>query len=179
MKKFYETLLKKTASFIVMLISLVLFSTCILTQNANAQMAITVTNPTNSTPNLSASYASLSTAITALNAITAMSGPVTLTCSGSETAPATGFVLGSATLNPVLNAASGNLITIIGPATINAGVGTNATPNVANPDGMFKLVGVDRVTIDGITFTDGNSASATVAMEFGIAMFKLSVTDGC
>ncbi|MFZ4706964.1 MAG: beta strand repeat-containing protein [Bacteroidales bacterium] len=144
-----------------------------------AQMTVSVGNNTNTTPTLAVSYPSLSLALADLNAVTAMSGPISLTCSGSETAPSTGFVLGSASLNPVLNAAASNLIYIFGPATINAGIGTNATPSVAAPDGMFKLVGVDRVVIDGLTFTDGNSASATVANEFGVAMFKFSVTDGC
>jgi hypothetical protein len=144
-----------------------------------AQMTVSVGNNTNTTPTLAVSYPSLSLALTDLNAVTAMTGPISLTCSGSETAPSTGFVLGSATLNPVLNAAGSNMIFIFGPATINAGVGTNATSNVVAPDGMFKLVGADRVVIDGLTFTDGNSASATVAMEFGLAMFKYSATDGC
>jgi hypothetical protein len=157
----------------------IVISIGIYVQNANAQMSVTVTDPTNATPNLLATYGSFSDALIALNAITTMSGPVTLTCTGSETAPAGGFVLGSSSLNVALNAATSNMITIIGPATINAGTGINAAPSVAAPDGMFKLVGVDRVTIDNITFTDGNSASATVAMEFGLAMFKFSTSDGC
>ena len=44
---------------------------------------------------------------------------------------------------------------------------------------MLYLNGADFVTIDGLTFTDGNSASATVAMEFGIALFKRTAGDGC
>jgi hypothetical protein len=43
---------------------------------------------------------------------------------------------------------------------------------------MFYLDGADFVTIDGLTFNDANSASATVAMEFGIALFKLNAGDG-
>ncbi len=145
--------------------------------NSFAQIAVTVDVPTNTTPNLAASYSSLSSALTAVNAITAMSGPVVLTCSGSEIAPPTGFTVGSATLNPVLNAASSTMITLLGPATINAGVGT-ATPASAAPDGMLKLSGADWVTVDGLTLTDGNTTNPAT-MEFGIALFKLSLSDGC
>jgi hypothetical protein len=79
---------------------------------ANAQIGVTVTGNANTTPNLAASYTSLASALTAVNAVTAMSGPITLTCDSgtSETAPIKGFVLGSATLNPVLS--STNTITI-------------------------------------------------------------------
>jgi len=147
-----------------------------------AQVAVTVTGNTNTTPNLAASYASLASALTDLNAVTAMSGPVTLTLAagGSETAPVKGFAVGSASLNPVLSAT--NTVTIVkaaGAATvINAGVGT-ATPTSATPDGMLYLNGADYVTIDGITFTDGNTTNATVTMEFGVALFKRSASDGC
>lgn len=152
---------------------------CLFTASVSqAQITVTVTNATNTTPNLAASYASLAAALTDLNAVTAMSGPVTLTLSGSETAPVKGFVLGSATLNPVLSAT--NTITLInsGTVTINAGVGTSNGPT-ASPDGMFILNGADHVTIDGITFTDGNTTNATVTMEFGLAMFKRTAGDGC
>jgi hypothetical protein len=44
---------------------------------------------------------------------------------------------------------------------------------------MLYLNGADFVTIDGLTFTDGNSASNTVAMEFGVALFKRTAGDGC
>src|SRR4051812_39128017 len=66
----------------------------LLTCNINLYSAVvvTVTNPTSTTPNLAASYPSLLNAIAALNTITAISGPVTLTCgNGTETAPAGGF----------------------------------------------------------------------------------------
>ncbi|MBK8363120.1 MAG: hypothetical protein IPL24_05375 [Bacteroidetes bacterium] len=92
-----------------------------------------------------------------LNAVTAMSGPVTLTMDAgtSETAPATGLVIGSASLNAVLSAT--NTVTIDktgGTVTLNAGVGT-ATPGTASPDGILKLAGADWITIDGLTLTEG------------------------
>src|SRR5512147_1608065 len=99
--------------FYVLLIA-VLFAVAI-----QAQIGVTVTGNTNTTPNLSASYTSLANALTYLNAVTSMTGPVTLTLAAgaSETAPATGLTIGSATLNPVLSAT--NTVTIVkaaGPA---------------------------------------------------------------
>ncbi len=168
--------MRKLSSFILAVMLIVLLAGA----SSYAQIAVTVTNPANTTPNLAATYTSFSDVLSALNSVTAMTGPIvlTLTEGGSETAPAKGFVLGSPTLNPVLSAT--NTITINksgGTVTINAGVGTSLPS--ATPDGMLILNGADYVTIDGITFTDGNSASATVAMEFGVALFKLSAGDGC
>lgn len=77
---------------------------------ANAQqIAVTVTGNTNTTPNLSASYTTLADALTGLNAVNAMTGPVTFTLAAgtTETAPIKGFTIGSATLNPVLSAKIG------------------------------------------------------------------------
>ncbi|MBC5834593.1 T9SS sorting signal type C domain-containing protein [Flavobacterium sp. F372] len=147
--------------------------------NLQAQIGVTVANNTNATPNLAVSYTTLSAALTSLNAVTAMSGPITLTlAAGSETAPATGLILGSPSLSPVLSAT--NTITIIGTGAttiLNAGVGT-ATPASAVPDGILKLNGADYVTINGLTFTDGNTTNPA-SMEFGIGLFKLSATNGC
>ncbi len=147
-----------------------------------AQIAVTVTNPTNTTPNLAPTYTSLANALSALNATTAMSGSVTLTLDPgqNETAPsAAGFILGSATLNPVLSAT--NTITIIkaaGAATIlNAATGGTGTPSTATPDGIFSIRGADFVTIDGLTFTDGNAANPAT-MEFGVGLFKAGAGDG-
>ena len=104
-----------------------------------------------------------------------------ITAGYSETAPIKGIGLGSATLNLTLN--STNTITfqkVSGTVTLNAGVGTaGTTAAFASPDGIFYLYGADYVTLDGLTFTDSNSASATVAMEYGVAFFKLNAADGC
>jgi trimeric autotransporter adhesin len=149
----------------------------VLFVTSQAQLAVTVTNQTNTTPNLLASYPSLSAALTDLNAVTAMTGPVTLTlAAGSETAPVTGFTIGSATLNPVLSSTNTVLINTSGAAIINAAVGVS-TPASAAPDGMLKIVGADYITIDGLTLTDANAANPAT-MEFGIALFKASLSDG-
>ncbi|MBL7923735.1 MAG: HYR domain-containing protein [Bacteroidia bacterium] len=156
--------------------------TCILVHFSNdlrAQISVTVTNPANTTPNLSATYPSLSSALNALNAVTAMTGPVTLTLGAgtSETAPPNGLTIGSATLNPVLSPV--NTVTLIkagGIVTLNAGIGV-ATPSSAVPDGILKIAGADYITLNGLTFTDGN-LSNPATMEFGLALFKASPSDG-
>lgn len=160
-------------------IYLLLLTVCFAAM-ANGQVTVNVTNPTNTTPNLAASYTSLALALTDLNAVTAMTGPVTLTCvTGSETAPsAAGFTIGSATLNPVLSAT--NTVTINtsgGAVTLNAAAGGTGLPNSAVQDGILKIVGADYITIDGLTLVDGNAANPAT-MEFGIGLFKLSLSDG-
>lgn len=168
--------MKKLLQFLVLPLLLLVFGSF----EMYSQIAVTVTNPTNTTPNLSASYTSLATALTALNSTTAMTGSITLTLAAgsNETSTATGLFVGSATLNPVLSAT--NTITIVkatGAATVlNAAVGTS-TPGSAAPDGIFSIRGADYVTIDGLTFTDGNTTNPAT-MEFGVALFKLNASDG-
>jgi len=178
MKTFTKNVINHVGFFkplLVLIMSLISFASF-------GQIGVTVTGATNTTPNLAASYLNFTAAVTALNGVTAMTGPVTLTLAAgtSETAPVKGFNISTSTAG-LLNAT--NTLTIVkavGAATvINAAVGTAATAGVANPDGMLYLSGSDYVTIDGLTFTDGNSGSATVAMEFGIALFKRAAGDGC
>ena len=182
MKKYLlPTLLKKTGLLCIPGF-FTLFLSVINLQTTTAQIPVTVTGTAVTSPALAASYTTLADALTAVNAVTSFSTPGTiiLTCTAgsSETAPPTGFVLGSATLNPLLSAT--NAITINksgGTVTINAGTGT-ATPASAAPDGMFSIRGADHVTIDGLTFTDGNGTNPAT-MEFGIGLFKAGAGDGC
>ncbi len=172
---------KRTKSWVLNWVCALVMFGLLATSQLQAQIAVTVTGSANTSPALAATYTSLANALTALNAVTAMTGPVTLTLAagGSETAPATGLFLGSATLNPVLSAT--NTITIVkatGASTVlNAGLGGIATPASAAPDGIFSLRGADFVTIDGLTFTDGNTTNPAT-MEYGLGLFKLSAGDG-
>ncbi len=154
-----------------------------LVANLNAQnIAVTITSgATNTTPNLGASYTSFANFVTAINGITAVSGPVvaTLAAGTNETAPIKGFNISTSTANVFTNTNTLTIVKASGAATvINAGVGTSLGAT-ASSDGMLYLSGMDGVTIDGITFTDGNTTTSTVAMEFGIAFFKRAVGDGC
>jgi hypothetical protein len=133
------------------------------------------------TYNIPGCFATINAAATYVNT-NGISGPVVFEVNSghSETAPIKGIPIGSATLNPTLSAT--NTLTFrkigAGVATVNAGVGTANGP-AASPDGMLYLNGADFVTIDGITFTDGNTTNATVAMEFGVAFFKFAAGNGC
>ena len=173
-KSFKNSFMKKIYLYLMLLI-------CFSAVTVNAQIGVAVTNPGNATPAFAASYTSFTQAVAALNTVTAMTGPVTftLTAGTSETAPIKGFNISTSAAG-VLSAT--NTLTIVkagGAATvINAGVGTAAGP-AASPDGMLYLNGSDYVTINGLTFTDANTASATVAMEYGIAFFKRTAGDGC
>ena len=140
-------------------------------------VAVTVTNPANTTPALAASYTSLANAVTALNGVTAFSGPVTLTCaSGPETAPAGGYVINftgatSAANNVVI---AGSSTTITAPTPQASGVLVDA---------IFKIIGSDFVTIQGFTMLE-NAANTTTAAatnnmtEFGVALFYATTTNG-
>ena len=146
-----------------------------------AQIGVTKSGTAVTVPALAASYTSLSNALTALNAITSYTTPGTIifTCAAgtSETAPSTGFVIGSTSLNPLLSAT--NTVTIVkasGTVTINAGVGT-ATPASVAPDGIISIRGADYITLDGLTLIDGNAANPAT-MEFGIGLFKSSLSNG-
>jgi hypothetical protein len=130
------------------------------------------------------SFTSLENALNAVNSQPA-TGAITITIAGPYTETAAtpqGFTLGSATLNPSLSAT--NTITLSktgGTVTLYGGAGGTATSASPIPDGIFKLVGADYVTIDGINFNDANvtAAFAVSLMEFGIGLFKLDGTDGC
>lgn len=89
----------------------------------------------------------------------------------SETAPASGFAL-----TATGTATSKIIFASLGTSTINAGVGAN-TPSSATIDAMFKIIGGDYITINGFTFTDGNTTNPAT-MEAGVALLKQSETDG-
>jgi hypothetical protein len=144
---------------------------------AAGQVTVTVTNPTNTTPNLAASYTSLANAITGINSITAMSGPVVLTCAaGSETAPVGGYNIGS------IPTSATNTITITAAGTVTLTAFTPQSSGIIN-DAVLKLTGSDYFTISGLTIKENASNTTTSAgtnnmTEFGIALLRNSTTDG-
>jgi len=145
---------------------------------ANAQVTVTVNNPANTTPNLQPSYASLALAITDLNAITAISGPVGLTCAaGTETAPAGGYVINFTAATTLTNDVSiyGDLgVTITASPALTAG---------ALNDGIFKIIGSDYVRIQGFTMLENAANTITAAgtnnmTEWGVALLYATTTNG-
>lgn len=147
--------------------------------NAKAQIAFNVTGNTNTTPNLATSYSSFAATLTALNAVTAITGNVEINATiagGTEIAPPKGFTIGSTSLNAATNSTPFYIYFNASGTTINAGIGTSTI--ATNPDGMIKLVGADKIYLNNFKLVDGNTTGAAM-MEFGIGLFKASVTDGC
>ena len=126
-------------------------------------------------------YSTVALAVTALNGAGVGSGGVTfnITSNYTETITTTISLTASGTL-------ANQIIFQKDPATSGAnpiltayttGVGTPAT---AVQDGLWRLVGVQYVTINGIDLKD-NPANNTVAttMEYGYALYKASTSVGC
>lgn len=146
----------------------------------NAMAQVTVTNPGNTTPGLAATYTSLANAITALNAQTAISGPVTisLTAGNPQTAPSGGYAItailtGASSTNTVTINGNGNTITAPNPA------GTAGNLN----DAIFKFIGSDFMTLQNFVMNENvlntTTAAATNNMvEWGVALLYASTTNG-
>jgi hypothetical protein len=144
---------------------------------SNGQV-VSVTNPTNTTPNLAATYTTLANAITALNGITAISGPVviTLNAGNPQTAPAGGYIINFTATTTSLNnvTITGNNNTLTASNTLTAGSLTDA---------IFKIIGSDYVTIQHFTMQENSlnttfTAGTNNMTEWGVALLYRSQTDG-
>lgn len=167
---------QKGALNFTLLFAIVIF--CSVNFSSRAQV-VSVTNPTNCTPNLAATYGSLSAAITALDGATSFTGPVTITLNSgnAQTAPAGGYVInftGATSLaNNVTINGSNNTITAFTPQTVGS----------VN-DAIFKIIGSDFVTIQNFTMQEnaGNVVNTPAASnnmtEWGIALLYASTTNG-
>lgn len=127
-------------------------------------------------------YPDLASAITDLNT-SGILGSVIINVPGAytETAPAGGYLLGSAVLNASTSATSTLTIQKNGGGAnplLTAPVGTSTTV-----DGIFYIQGTDYVTISAIDLTEAvTNTTATTWMERGYALVKLQNTapfDGC
>lgn len=122
-------------------------------------------------------YPTINAAITALNTNSISASVVINVPAGyTETVPVGGFTL-------TCSGVAGNTITFqksgVGANPIlTAYAGGTGTPGSAFQDGVWRLVGSDYITIDGIDITDPNIANPAT-MEFGYCLLKLSATDGC
>src|SRR5204862_5284339 len=107
-----------------------------------------------------------------------VSGPVTINIAAgyTETAIAGGLVLNATgtSANPVTFQKSG-----AGANPIVYGyTGGTGTPASAVQDGIWRLVGSDYITVDGIDLVDPNTTNPST-MEYGYGLFKSSTTNGC
>ncbi|MGB4937274.1 MAG: T9SS type A sorting domain-containing protein [Ferruginibacter sp.] len=148
------------------------------TWSANAQ--VTVTNPGNTTPGLTATYGSLAAAVTDLNLQTAISGPVIITLdpANPQTAPAGGYAItailaGASAVNTVTFEGSANAITAASAPTVGS-----------RTDAIIKIIGSDYITIQNFILrenpanTTGGAIAVQQMTEFGVALFAASSTDG-
>lgn len=99
---------------------------------------VTVTGATNTTPNLSTGYSTLASAITALNSITAISGPVSITLASGykEAAPAGGY-----SISFTATSTASDTIIIDGGPTYDTIVANSGLTAGALNDAIFKIVG--------------------------------------
>jgi hypothetical protein len=135
----------------------------------SAQMAGTYSVP--------ATFSTIAVAINNLNT-QAITGPVTILVDAgyTEAVPAGGYTLtGTGTAaNPITFQKNG----VGANPLLTAYTTGTSTPGTAMQDGVWRLVGSDYVTIDGIDIIDPNSANPAT-MEFGYGFFKASATNGC
>jgi hypothetical protein len=135
------------------------------------------------TKTIGVDYPNLAAAVTALNTsgVGAGGAIINVPAGWTETAPSGGYVLGSTVLNSSLSAANTLVIKKSGAGAnpmLTAFTGGSST----TADGIFKLAGVDYVTIDGINLQENSANSGNALMEWGYALVNLNAAppfDGC
>lgn len=134
-----------------------------------AQLSGTYTIPTD--------FVTLSAAISALN-VQGVNGAVVIEIPAgyTETAPAGGYGLTATgtVLHPITFRKSG----IGANPLITAYSGGTGTPSSAIQDGVWRFIGCDYITVDGIDITDPNTTNPST-MEYGLGFFKAGSSDGC
>lgn len=175
MVKFYKSKARNQVLISINLLLLML----LFNSNAIAQglTGIKTIDPSGSGVN---NFISLKSAIDTLNIKGVGAGGVIFNVSAGmiETANTGGYTItatGTSTAQIIFNKSGVG----VNPQffSFTAGVGTNST---AAQDGILKLVGSDYITIDGLDFVENPANTANPAtMEYGIALYKASVTDGC
>jgi len=128
------------------------------------------------TKNIPGDYATLVAAVADLNTVGVGAGGVTFNVAAGYTETITSAISITATgtlPNQIIFQKSG-----VGANPLITGYVGTSTPGSAVQDGIWNLIGSDYITIDGIDLLDPNTTNPAT-MEYGYAMFKASVTDGC
>lgn len=129
----------------------------------------------NGTYNIPGAYATISSAVSALNAAGVGMDGVTFNVAANHSEILTGridlTVTGYAN-RPIIFQKSGTGANPL--ITAYTGISDDAN----NPDGIWSLSGCDYVTIDGIDLYDPNTASTITMMEYGYGLFLSSTTYG-
>ncbi|RYZ39947.1 MAG: hypothetical protein EOP49_29885, partial [Sphingobacteriales bacterium] len=150
-----------------------LFAILLLSQTVSAQLTGSKYIPVD--------YPTIQAAVTALNAAGVGAGGVVFNVAAGYTETV------SSTISLTATGTAANMIVFRkDPATIGAnpliysyttGV---ATPFSAVQDGIWRLVGADYVTIDGIDLSENAANTSNPAtMEYGYALYKASTSNGC
>jgi hypothetical protein len=138
---------------------------------------VTFGQPLTGTKTIPGDYSSIAAAVTALNTNGVGTGGVTFNVAAGYTetiaAPIELTATGTST-NPIVFQKSGSGSNPL----ITAHVGTNAPNSAGAIDGIWRLVGSDYVTINGISLMDPNTTEHAT-MEYGFGFFKASGSDGC
>ncbi len=107
-----------------------------------------------------------------------ISGPVTVNIAAgyTETTPVGGFTLTTSgtSANPIIFQKSG----VGSNPLITAFIGGTNLPSTPTQDGIWRFIGCDYITIDGIDLIDPNTSSPGY-MEFGYGFLKSNANDGC
>jgi hypothetical protein len=129
--------------------------------------------------NIPGDYATITLAVADVNALGVGAGGVTFNVAAgyTETIAATISLTATGTLaNPITFQKSGGGANPL----ITSYTGGTGTPGTAVQDGIWRLVGSDFVTINGIDLVENAANTANPAtMEYGYALYKASATDGC
>ncbi len=148
----------------------------LITQRSNGQ--VTVTNNTNTVPNLATTYGSLAEVITALDGVTTINGPVIISLDpgNPETAPAGGYIINFTAVTTAINN-----VTITG--NTNTITASNALTVGSVTDAIFKIIGSDYVTIEHFRMQENGANTATTVAsnnmtEWGVALLHASQTNG-
>ncbi|HEX5653881.1 MAG TPA: hypothetical protein VFX58_12455 [Chitinophagaceae bacterium] len=124
-------------------------------------------------------YTTLAAAVNAING-TAVTGPITVDVIAGHTETLTAIISLTATgtaANPIVFQKSGGGANPL----ITAYTGGTATQqSINNPlDGLFRLVGSDYITINGIDLRENPVNTGNARMEYGYALLKANDVDGC
>ena len=150
---------------------------CVLLCTAVAKSQVT------GTKTIGVDYATIAAAVTALNTsgVGAGGAIINVPAGYTETVPSGGLVLGTTTLNASLSAANTLVFQKSGGGVnplLTAFTGGTSTTS----DGVFKLLGTDYVTIDGIDVKENAANTGAAFMEWGYALVNLNAAapfDGC
>lgn len=127
----------------------------------------------------SVDFPTLKVAVDSLNLYGVGAGGVIINVTAGYTEPLT------ATLSLTATGTAANPIVIqkfgagANPSIIAPTGGTAIFTTTTTLDGIFRFVGSDWVTLDGINLNENPSNTGTALMEYGLAFYKVSGTNGC